>query len=73
MADAGWYKQLFSVMRFTSVLVVSPAVPAVPLRKPSGVPAPAGVGVHTVVGAVDEPLGDGEALPPVDPVVTVTE
>ena len=66
--------QVFSVIAFTSVLVVLPFVPAVPFRNPNGVPLPLGVGVHTVVGGVDVlvPLGVGVALPPVEPLVTVT-
>jgi hypothetical protein len=74
LALAGWFMQVFSVMALTNVLVVAPAAPAVPLRNPKGVPAPDGVGSQTVVGGVVVlvPLGVGEALPPVDPDVTVT-
>lgn len=66
--------QVFSVITLTRGLVVLPLVPAVPFRKPKGVPVPLGVGVHTVVGAVEVPvpLGVGVALPPVEPDVTVT-
>jgi hypothetical protein len=66
---------MFSVIELTSWLVVSPDVPAVPFRKPKGVPAPRLlVGSQTVVGAVAVPVlvGVGVPLPPVDPEVTVT-